>query len=283
MADLAPVVTATCCSNHYFRPMIEIQRFGDVERIRLASLGSRFAGMDVSAYLVRGILVDSGFPHARRALAAFLDERSVAGAMLTHYHEDHAGNAETLAARGIPLAMHGVTLARLRDPSPIRLYRRAVWGTPTRLVTPTVDFTEPAPLQFVFTPGHSPDHQVVWYPERATLFSGDLWLGVRASVVHESENPYRIIESLRTVLALRPERMFDAHRGEVREPAAAISAKITYLEETIAEVAAKIAAGWSDTAILRAVFGGDESVAWASRGEYSRLNFVRAVRRGPDR
>jgi glyoxylase-like metal-dependent hydrolase (beta-lactamase superfamily II) len=260
--------------------MIEIQRFGDVERVRLASLGSRIAGLDVSAYLVRGILVDSGFPHARSALAGFLEERSVAGAMLTHYHEDHAGNAELLAARGIPLAMHPDTLERLREPSPIRAYRRLVWGTAARLASPLADFAEPSPLQFVFTPGHSPDHQVVWDPQSASLFSGDLWLGVRASVMHVSENPFRIVESLRTVLALRPERMFDAHRGPVREPMGAISAKISYLEETIAAVSAKIASGWTDKAILRDVFGGDEAVALASAGEYSRLNFVRAVRRG---
>ena len=245
--------------------MIELQRFGDVERVRLASLGSRIAGLDVSAYLVRGILIDSGFPRAR-------------GAMLTHYHEDHAGNAELLAARGIPLAMHQTTLARLREPSPIRVYRRLVWGTPSPLAS-TVRSLEQPPLRFVFTPGHSPDHQIVWDPERATLFSGDLWLGVRSSVLHVSENPFRIIESLRAVLALHPERMFDAHRGPVRDPIPALAAKINYLEETIAAVAAKLASGWSDQAILRAVLGGDEAVARFSGGEYSRLNFVKAVRR----
>lgn len=259
--------------------MIEIERFGDVERIRLASWGSRIAGMDVSAYLVDGILVDSGFPHARDALARFLDERPVVGAMLTHYHEDHAGNAELLASRGIPLLMHTITRERLQAPAAIRAYRRIVWGTPRGLSAP------PAPadvtrLQFVFTPGHSPDHQIVWDPARETLFSGDLWLGVRARVMHSAENPYRIVESLRAALALKPARMFDAHRGDVRDPVTALGAKISYLEETISAIEAKIVSGWSDRAILRAVLGGDEPVAIASRGEYSRMNFVKAVRRG---
>src|SRR4029077_11724929 len=94
---------------HYLRRMIEIQRFGDVERIRLARWGSRIAGMDVSAYLVHGVLVDSGFPYAHHELSRFLEERPIVGAMLTHHHEDHAGNAQLLAARGIPLAMHNLT------------------------------------------------------------------------------------------------------------------------------------------------------------------------------
>ncbi|HKW11509.1 MAG TPA: MBL fold metallo-hydrolase [Gemmatimonadaceae bacterium] len=259
--------------------MIEIQRFDDVERIRLSSWGSRMAGMDVSAYLVHGVLVDSGFPHAQRELARVLDERSIIGAMLTHYHEDHAGNAALLAARGTSLAMHPLTLERLRDPGRIRVYRRVVWGSAPRLTSTPREFSTEVPLEFVHTPGHTDDHQIVWDAERRTLFSGDLWLGVRATIMHETENPFRIIESLRTVLALEPERMFDAHRGLVRDPITALSAKISYLEETIAAISAKHAAGWSDRAILRRVLGGDERVAIASGGEYSRLNFVRAVAR----
>lgn len=260
--------------------MIEIQRFENVERIRMSSWGSRVAGMDVSAYLVDGILIDSGFPHVRRTLARFLEERHIVGAMLTHYHEDHAGNAELLATRGIPLAMHDLTRQRLRQPADIRAYRRLVWGTPRPLSSATGALTEASSLQFLFTPGHSPDHQIVWDPARRTLFSGDLWLGVRARVMHAAENPFRIVESLRAARALGPQRMFDAHRGEVRDPVDALSAKIDYLEDTIAAIQVKIADGWSDRAILRAVVGRDEPVAIASLGEYSRMNLVRAVRRG---
>jgi len=258
--------------------MIEIQRYGDVERIRMASWGSRVAGMDVSAYLVHGVLVDSGFPHARHELARFLDERSIIGAMLTHYHEDHAGNAQLLADRGLPLCMHAQTEERLRDPASIRFYRRVVWGSPSPLVSALRQFAAEMPLEFVATPGHSPDHQVIWDPVRSTVFSGDLWLGTRATVMHESENPFRIIESLRAVLALEPERIFDAHRGPVHDPIVSLRGKIDYLEDMIAAIAAKQAAGWSDRAILRRLLGGDEPVAIASGGEYSRLNFVRAVR-----
>jgi hypothetical protein len=99
--------------------------------------------------------------------------------------------------------------------------------------------------------------------------------------MHVSENPFGIVASLRAARVLRPLRMFDAHRGEVRNPIEALEAKIGFLEDTIAAIQAKIAGGWTDRAILRAVLGGDERVALASAGEYSRLNFVRAVRRGP--
>jgi glyoxylase-like metal-dependent hydrolase (beta-lactamase superfamily II) len=261
--------------------MIEIQRFDNVERVRLASWGSRIAGMDVSAYLVDGILVDSGFPRARDALARFLDERRVRGAMLTHYHEDHAGNAALLAHRGIPLTMAPLTRERVTAPATIRAYRRIVWGSPDPLTSNADVVGPPESLRFVATPGHSEDHHVIWDANTSTLFSGDLWLGVRARVMHVSENPFGIVASLRAARVLRPLRMFDAHRGEVRNPIEALEAKIGFLEDTIAAIQAKIAGGWTDRAILRAVLGGDERVALASAGEYSRLNFVRAVRRGP--
>lgn len=258
--------------------MIELQRFGDVTRVRLASAGSRAAGMDVSAYLVRGVLVDSGFPHARAAIARLVDERKPEGAMITHWHEDHAGNAPLLAARGVPVAMHRVTEAKLRDPARIRLYRRIVWGSSPPLVAAVNGFTHPE-LRFVHTPGHSPDHQIVWDAETGTVFSGDLWLGVRTRVMHESEDPRVIVDSLRKVLALGPQRIFDAHRGEVRDPAAALRAKQAWMEEAIGEIDEKLTAGWSDRAILRSVLGGDEPVAIFSGGEYAAINFVRALRR----
>ena len=258
--------------------MIALERFGDVTRVRLTSLGSRLAGMDVSAYLVRGVLVDSGFPHARRVLSRFLDETRLEGALITHWHEDHAGNAPLLVSRGIPLGMHDETAERLRGAEPIRLYRRAVWGTTPRFEPHGQPFAHHA-LRFVHTPGHSPDHQVVWDAETGTVFSGDLWLGVRARVMHESENPRLIVDSLRVVRALGPQRMFDAHRGEVRDPLDALTAKIAWMEETLGTIDTRLDEGWSDRAILDSVLGGEETVAFLSLGEYARMNFVRAARR----
>lgn len=258
--------------------MIEIERHGDVVRLRLASWGSRLAGLHVSAYVTRGVLVDSGFAHARAAVARALDELRPAGAMITHWHEDHAGNVALLAARGIPIAMSADTTLQLRADEHLRVYRRLVWGSPPPLPSVVTGFTHPV-LQLVSTPGHSADHHVVWDPERETVFSGDLWLGVRTRVMHEDEDPYRILESLRAVMALAPKRMFDAHRGPVTEPAGALRAKTTWLEETIARIEQKLSGGWSISAIVREVLEGEEAVAYASRGEYARRNLVLAIAR----
>lgn len=256
---------------------LRIERYGEVERIRMWSAGSRAAGLDVSAYVVRGVMIDSGFPHARRALLAAVRDLRVSGVVVTHWHEDHAGNVPSLASSGLPIFMRPDTEAILRDRPAIAFYRHVIWGRPPRLDAPIVSLEAPA-LRGIHAPGHSPDHQVIWDDETGTLFSGDLWLGVHSRAVHASEDPYAIVESLRRVRALEPARMFDAHRGLVADPAAALDAKIGWLTETLEQIEERIAAGWSDRDIVRRVLGGEERSGVLSGGDYARRNLVRAVR-----
>jgi len=257
---------------------LRVERFGDVTRLRMSSPGSRIAGMDVSAYVVRGVMIDTGFHRARRALVAAVKELGIRGAIVTHWHEDHAGNVSRLAELGIPLLVRDDTMEILRRAPSIQLYRRIVWGHPPALRTNPVAFDADS-LQTIHTPGHSTDHQVVFDPSTRTLFSGDLWLGVRSRILHASEDPYAIVDSLRRAAALEPERMFDAHRGLVPNPVKALEARADWLRDLLAEVAQRVHDGWSDQLIVRRLLGGEERAAWASRGDYSRRNLVKAVRR----
>jgi glyoxylase-like metal-dependent hydrolase (beta-lactamase superfamily II) len=244
----------------------------------MSSGPSRVLGLDVSAYIVRGAMIDTGFPGARRALLDAARSLGVRGAIVTHWHEDHAGNVEPLVRAGLPVWMHPDTETRLRYPPSIRLYRRLTWGRLSSLQSDVQPFDE-AGLEPGATPGHSPDHHVVWDRETGTLFSGDLWLGIRARVLHATENPYQIIESLERIRAFAPARMFDAHRGLVSDPARAITAKITWLRETLGEIERCIDQGLTDRTIVNRVLGGEELVAALSFGEYARRNLVAAVRR----
>jgi glyoxylase-like metal-dependent hydrolase (beta-lactamase superfamily II) len=254
-----------------------IERYGEVTRLRMTSVGSRAVGMDVSAYVFRGAMIDTGFYRARHELLNALQSLDVRGAILTHWHEDHAGNAAVLAGEGLPLSMRADTQAMLRSGPNIELYRRVVWGRPPALGNGSAAFDHA--LECIHTPGHSTDHQVVWDAETRTLFSGDLWLGVRSKIFHSSENPYEIVESLRRARALEPERMFDAHRGFVENPVAAIDARIEWLSEMIGTIERRIAEGWSDRRVLRRELGGEELAGYVSYGNYSRMNLVLAVRR----
>ena len=259
--------------------MLQVEQHGDVTRFEMTSAASRIIGYSASAYLVSGILVDCGFHWARRELGAILDRERPRGVLITHHHEDHAGNVERIARRGIAIAASTETLARMRSPGPIRAYRRFTWGSAPPLRSPVTPF-ESDRLILIAAPGHCSDHHVVWDEADGTLFGGDLYLGVKVRIAHPGEDPRVLVRTLRGVAALGPTRLFDAHRGFVANPVPLLRAKADWTEETIAAIEQRIAAGAPDAAIVRELFGGESVPGYLSGGDYSRTNFVRAVRRG---
>ena len=250
----------------------------DVELVRLRSWRSAAAGYSVFVFLVRDQLIDTGFPGARQTVARLIDERRPRGVVVTHQHEDHAGNVELVARRRIPVAMAPVTEAALRVGEPnVGFYRRACWGAMAPLRA-AIEPHNPSGLELVPTPGHSPDHHVVWDAERETLYSGDLFLGVKVRVARPMEEPRALAQSAIRAASLRPRHVLCSHRGLVPNGAEALLAKAAWLDETIGQIDRRIAQGWSDRAITRSVLGREDLVYAISRGDLSRVNFVRAVR-----
>jgi glyoxylase-like metal-dependent hydrolase (beta-lactamase superfamily II) len=255
-----------------------MERSGELTRIWLSSWRSRLAGYGVNVYLWRGVLIDSGFPGARREVRRMLLECRPRGVIITHGHEDHAGNVQAVAERGVPLWRSALTPAVMRESETLAAYRRITWG---RLV-PQVDAAtpfDPAPLEPLHTPGHSADHHIVWDSERGVMFSADLFLAVKVRVARPDEDPRALLASLRQAAALRPREMWDAHRGRVDDPVQALTAKADWLEALIARVEDRIRAGEPDDTIATAELGRAGAVEVASFGDLSRVNLVRAIRR----
>jgi glyoxylase-like metal-dependent hydrolase (beta-lactamase superfamily II) len=150
------------------------------------------------------------------------------------------------------------------------------------LVGPTATF-DPAPLEVVPTPGHSADHHVVWDPTTRTVFGGDLFLGVKVRVAHREEDPRALARSLRAIAALRPARLFDAHRGLVASPVEALLAKAAWIDATVDAIDRLAADGVPRRVIARRVLGREPLVAWVSAGHYSHRAFVDAVLVGGQR
>lgn len=261
------------------RRVIREERHGDVTRYELAGWRNRVVKLSVSIFEVRGVWIDTGFPRAAEAIDQLLATRRPRGVLITHRHEDHAGNAELLASRGVPLGMPALTAQALRAPLPVGSYRRETWGAPLPLRSPVTPFA-PNDLELRASPGHSEDHHVIWDASTGTLFSADLFIGVRVSVAHSYEDPRRTIESLRTAASWGPARMFDAHRGLVKDPAGALNAKADWLEQVCRRIEDAVDAGVSDKEIARREFGRFDVWGAMSFGDYSQRNFVAAVRRG---
>ena len=272
--------------------MITIENHGDVTRLRMQSWRTRAAGYEVSAYFVRGVLVDTGFAGAAPALDGWLrnarrtflhgSAEGLQAAVVTHAHEDHSGNAGLLQERGVPVWIAPVTRAAFAELGPIPWYRRFTWGSPMPMAPDAGRQASgavalPAGIEAIHAPGHSPDHHVVWDNATGTLFGGDLFLGVRVKVAHHTEQPRALVGSLRRLAALEPARLFDAHRGLVPAPASALRAKADWLEETIAEVERRAATGESPRSIRDAVLGREPAEYYVSFNEYSKLQLVLQV------
>ena len=249
-----------------------------VTRLAFSGWRGRSVGYVVSAYVIDGVLVDTAYPDVEDEVSATVKSLAPRGAIVTHWHEDHAGNVAMLAESGLPVHMHPRGEAALRALAPIRLYRRFTWGSNRRLTVPLRDF-DMAPLEIIATPGHTEDHVAVWHPERHIVATGDLFIGVKVRVAHPDESPSDIIASLRTVMALEPRLLLDAHRGVVRNPLPVIAAKIDWMEETIGAITTLADQGIGEREIQRRVLGREPMVGWVSRGEYSKRSLVHSVLR----
>jgi glyoxylase-like metal-dependent hydrolase (beta-lactamase superfamily II) len=256
--------------------MLQITRHDDVTRVRGTTRGSRAFNYEVSAYLVRGVLVDTGCPALAPELLRWLDDARPSGALVTHYHEDHAGNVPALVARGVPVGMVPQTLERIRRPVPIGRYRRLCWGSPTALARDPEPFAHPA-LRLIHAPGHTSDHHVVWDAERETVFGGDLFIGVKVRIAHPGEDVRGQPAVLRRIAALRPKRFFDAHRGPVERPVEALLAKAQWIDDVVGAIARRHGEGWIARAIEREVLGRGDFTGWFSRGDYAKRNVVLSV------
>lgn len=256
--------------------VVRITRLPDITAVRFSTVRSRLVGYGVYVFLTRGTLIDTAFHAVRREFSQLLAEMRPAGVVLTHQHEDHAGNADLVAGCGTPLGAAPQTFEAIRGVDPIGFYRRFVWSPMPPLRRPVVPYT-PDGLEMIHAPGHSADHHVIWDAERRTLFAGDLFLSVKVRVARPGEDPRQLARSLRAIARLEPRRMLDSHKGEIARPTEMLIAKAAWLDEIIGRIDTMHAAGSSEDQILVEVMGGEAGVAYVSGWDLSRRNFVRAV------
>ena len=190
------------------RLSVASEDLGDgIVAIRLRSRWTAMLGMEVNAYVVGDLLIDTGFAHARELVLGMLDGRKISAVCCTHCHEDHTGNCRAVARRfGCDVFIHRAEARWSEGVGKLLPYRQLFWGPPE-----PYDAVEMLPLvegngvrlKVVTTPGHSATHVSFFEPQSRTVFVGDLFIAAGASAVMTQENPYALVASLLKVAALQ--------------------------------------------------------------------------------
>lgn len=177
-----------------------------------------FTGAGNWTYLIPGpapVLVDAGVgreEHLQALAEAVAD--GPARVLVSHAHPDHASGAPALASRW-PAAIFS------KMPWPGQDDATIAWQT---IADGNVIDTGEGPLQVVHTPGHAPDHLVLWHADSRTLFGADL-LQLGNTVAIPAENGGDLaayLKSLKRVQALVPARVLPAHGPAIEDPLALI-------------------------------------------------------------
>lgn len=262
--------------------IVEIERFGKVEAIKLGygPIGRPF--MSVYLYILDGIVIDTGQRHMQKTVIELLGEKKLLQILLTHHHEDHSANASAICRHHhIKASGHPLTAQKMATGFPILPYQRFIWGRSENIrLSPLGSAIESNRYKLVpvHTPGHSKDHTVFWEKTSGWLFSGDLFLGQRIKFFRSDENIFDQIESLKKVLKLDFDALFCAHNPCPQNGKVQLKQKLQFLEDIVGQVQKLKDAGMNRKAIFKRMDPGkDKGVKLMTMGNVSYANMLRSA------
>jgi glyoxylase-like metal-dependent hydrolase (beta-lactamase superfamily II) len=256
---------------------------GPVRGLRAGRYGSS-ATTSALCYHVGRTLIDTGPPNQWRRVRPFVDALAegpgLDRVLLTHHHEDHAGNAGRIQERlGVPVYAPASSLERLRDGFSIETYRWVVWGRPARVdaepLPEAMTLPDGSPLRPVAAPGHTDDMVCYLAEGPGCLFSADLFVTRRPSYLRFDEDVNRIAESIRAVLEHPFQTVFCAHRGVVEDGRTALREKARYLEALCGVVRRRYRSDKRTAPdITEEILGSEGLLYWLSGGDFAKRHLV---------
>jgi glyoxylase-like metal-dependent hydrolase (beta-lactamase superfamily II) len=261
--------------------MLAATEYGQVTQIKLCRYPDFNPGGTVSAYLVDGLLIDSGPAHTAEELTEFLKDKGVKIVVNTHYHEDHiAANALLKERYGVELLAHPLAVSKINQPAKLYPYQEEVWGYPVPSQVKEIGnniTTQHFRFEVIYTPGHDRDHICLFERKHGWIFTGDLFVGTRPNVVRPMDDVRQIIADLKRVKDLKPHILFPAPGNVRTEPAPVLERTIRYLEDLGQKVMELHDKGLSPAEIMKQIFGNEAPIAELTQQQFSSLNMVKSL------
>ena len=269
-----------------YRPELEVDEpLPGLTRVRMARSYGGWTFLSVYAYLLGDTLVDTGLACFGGAMADLARHKGVRQALITHHHEDHAGNAGALQAAGVAVYGTAETACLVGTPLPVPFYEHLVWGKmrPAELSPLPADRVPLGGREatVVPAPGHCVDQVVFHVPALGWLFSGDAFIHHRVRVFRRDEDFAQTVDTLERLSALDFDVLLCAHRPTLTGGPAALRAKLQWLRDLEGQVRRLHAAGAGQPEIAARLGIAHPRWRWLSAGDASTRNLVRSVLAGP--
>ncbi|NMD41792.1 MAG: MBL fold metallo-hydrolase [Firmicutes bacterium] len=260
--------------------MIKHDRYGEIVQLMMGRKMNGTVLYWTAAYLVEGLLIDTGCAHTAAELCQFLGEKELALVVNTHHHEDHIGaNLALQQQRGLQIYAHPLAVPLINRRLPLRQYQEMVWGYPEpSQVLPVSDTiaTRSYSFQVLETPGHASDHISLFEPEQGWCFSGDLFVSENQKMLRSDEDIDGIIGSLEKLLLLPVKELilFTSIGRVFTDGKSSIRRYLGYLESLRGQVDRLAGRSLDPSEIRDRIFGRETRLAELTGGHFSVLNLV---------
>jgi glyoxylase-like metal-dependent hydrolase (beta-lactamase superfamily II) len=263
--------------------MITSISHGEVLQIKMSRYPDFPPATWVCAYLVDGLLIDTGPSYTAEELRDFLKEKGLKLAVNTHFHEDHiSANKFLQDAYKVDIFAPALAIDKINKPASLYPYQEEVWGYPVpSQVKPLGNYIQTEKYRFdvIPTPSHDGDHICLYEDKNGWLFTGDLYVSTRPLVCRPNEDLWQTLADLRKMRSLNPRSMFPAPTHVIAQPMEKLDKAIAYLMELGNRVDALYNKGMPPEQIMQEIFGAESMLAELTQNQFSSLNMVKSFLR----
>ncbi len=255
--------------------MINVELYGDVQRIDMSITFFGRQIWPINAYIVGDVLIDTGAASLSEEFLEVITPFAVETVVNTHAHPDHIGSNYAFPF----VFAHPQAFERLKNPQLEMMIQKFLYGLPKPSVpkeVPETIETNNYHFQVLYTPGHSPDHISLYEPEYKWAFTGDLLLWGPTREVFVDVKIYDALDSLRRLARLDIDMLFPGHGPPFKNPKEALTKQVETLEDFEVEIKELHERGWSPEEIRNRIFGRERMYVYLCGGKFSALNLVKS-------